>query len=488
MNAHGYAATATKAELSAQIAEWTSVLASYPESRHAHVVLAKLLTAAGKQREALKEYRLASDIALRNGHIRYSYEQAQLAVAIKDRKELDKAFASMIDKTPPDEKGHYLALVDYADALAQLGSDDAWQFFEKAITLRKRERADYAVTIYGLRLVRSGKPARALEVLNRLALPGGAMQSPGIYYVRHMALSASNADVTEIESSMRAMGLEVPSAEYAVPAAAPSGFKHEEQADDCRRDPNDFPLSGEDKIYYCPGTGAVVVTHVFNLAEVIWNEARGESFGGQAAVAWTVRNRTRRKPTCDSYPGAEGGKGTSTCRSALTCNVPLYSPPNASCDTAKRYCCVLHGGTTKVGATHLQFNDAHHAVDESICLTTFLVAHTTRDGHTRDPATGYQSPLCGNAPDDLCATNYCKRKCSPDEPDCSGCPFSSCDWFNWVGTPIDGAQEYRNKAYAPLGNSASCKQAPTTNTCTGDDSNFVCCDAPPNNYFWNRKP
>jgi hypothetical protein len=124
--------------------------------------------------------------------------------------------------------------------------------------------------------------------------------------------------------------------------------EHTQYSDDCRtQNQTCFPDPNV--------PGACFSADALNLAEVLYNEARSETIGAQAMVGWTVRNRAYQGLSCDSYPGAQGGALTTTCRSTVPCNDPNY------CDGSKRICCVVHGGQTQWGTSGYQFNDEHVA-------------------------------------------------------------------------------------------------------------------------------
>lgn len=57
---------------------------------------------------------------------------------------------------------------------------------------------------------------------------------------------------------------------------------------------------------------------------------------------------------CDSYPGAQGGALTTTCRASTP-----EGPQPVYADLYRRYSCVVHGGRHQVGQTHEQMDDTH---------------------------------------------------------------------------------------------------------------------------------
>lgn len=124
--------------------------------------------------------------------------------------------------------------------------------------------------------------------------------------------------------------------------------EHTQYSDDCRtQNQTCFPDPNV--------PGVCFSADALSLAEVLYNEARSETIGAQAMVGWMVRNRAYQGLSCDSYPGAQGGALTTTCRSTVPYNDPNY------CDGSKRVCCVVHGGQTWWGTSGYQFSDAHVA-------------------------------------------------------------------------------------------------------------------------------
>src|SRR5262249_20389382 len=125
--------------------------------------------------------------------------------------------------------------------------------------------------------------------------------------------------------------------------------EHTEASDDCRT-PGACILD--------PLNPRCISRDGVNWAEVMYNEARGETVGAQALVGWTVRNRaykSLKSPSqCGTYPGAEGGgDDTRTCRMTVPCSDPNF------CEDSQRICCVVHGGQFQLGLSGYQFNDEH---------------------------------------------------------------------------------------------------------------------------------
>jgi hypothetical protein len=233
-------------------------------------------------------------------------------------------------------------------------------------------------------------------------------------------------------------------------------YEHTQNSDDCRTQDRTC-LVDPFNPNQCFTTDGV------NWAEVMFNEARGETIGAQAMVGWTIRNRAYQGLSCDSYPGAQGG-GTVTrdCRENVPCSDPDF------CDDSKRVCCVIHGGQFRLGTSGYQFNDEH--VDMvTLSLEGFLTrAWHLAEGRLLDMSNpGWKPSGISGCPNPLtCGTET------------SGGPLCTSG-FNITELPsAGGPMEFRNRAYTP--DVSSCKRV------TG----FICGDTNDqyNNYFWNRKP
>jgi len=236
-------------------------------------------------------------------------------------------------------------------------------------------------------------------------------------------------------------------------------YEHTQTADDCRVSSFLFgPV--------CDSHGNCFYAQGVNLAEIIYNEAAGETLGAQDAVGWTVRDRAFEglsdTKLCGSYVGAEtGGTVTATCRANVQCNAP------GLCDNTPRYCCVMHGGQFRVGTSGYQFDDEHVDMDTLTSSGVMFEAELVGTGLVPDISTSWCPSGIG--------------QCYFD------CLFPDSDQFisNYSEPSPHGPMEFQSSVY-PLPN-PSCQQAPTANTCPGGATNSVCCNASPNNYFWNRK-
>ncbi len=240
---------------------------------------------------------------------------------------------------------------------------------------------------------------------------------------------------------------------------AGNAHEHTEANDDCRvKHYSSGPI--------CDTYGNCFWTQGVNLAETIYNEARGETPGAQDTVGWVVRNRAFQGLSCDFYPGAQGGGTlTATCRDPQT-GVPCNQP--GFCGNTPRYCCAMHGGQILLGTSGYQFNDEHVNINTLSSSGVIWEAYYVGNGWVPDVSTNWCPPGVG----------WCSYFCEG--------PGSTASGYNFSDPSPGGPMEFRGFAY-PAEN-PSCKRAPTVNTCQGAANNFVCCNASPNNYFWNRKP
>lgn len=143
-------------ELDQEIQVWSSLVQAYPDSRHAVEGLAALYMIKGELaqdpiwfRGAANLYIRAAAIGLSWGKIRYTDTLADLFVTLEDKPTLDTVFETILSQPPdPDPDFYYLALVDYANALAELNDDSrAAQFFQQAIAFHPENNIE-AITTY----------------------------------------------------------------------------------------------------------------------------------------------------------------------------------------------------------------------------------------------------------------------------------------------------------------------------------------------------
>ncbi|HXG19084.1 MAG TPA: hypothetical protein VNN62_08425 [Methylomirabilota bacterium] len=250
-------------------------------------------------------------------------------------------------------------------------------------------------------------------------------------------------------------------------------FVHNGQSDDCRAQDTRF---GSPACIQDPSNpNGCYFTQTVNLAEILYNEARGENTGGRALVGWTVRNRARQGLTCDAYPGMN----TDACLSSTVCPDNLIDSRTglSRCPQSRKDCCAMHGGTSSVGQSTSQFNDGHVSVSQLESAGLLRFALRVFNGWIPDPATGFVPPgITGCVSTTTCGNNLI---CSQT----SG---------NYTDADPTGPTKYRGCTYTPT--ASSCKR-PTNPVYLCGNSPVQCrytCGAPQppdctfDNYFWLR--
>ncbi|MEO0248694.1 MAG: hypothetical protein ABIN58_03950, partial [candidate division WOR-3 bacterium] len=108
-----------------------------------------------------------------------------------------------------DHTGYYLALVDYADALAQLDSDDAWTYFEKAVDFYPENNIE-AINRYASYLLDRGEAGKAFTVLDTRLTRQQRIVYVRPAYLRRKAMElagmstiSGNAEIDEIQQRLQ---------------------------------------------------------------------------------------------------------------------------------------------------------------------------------------------------------------------------------------------------------------------------------------------
>lgn len=413
-------------------------------------------------REALSAAIKAAEIALHGGKIRYTRAVSTLAVRSKDKAALQSMFRKYL-LAFEDEKGRYLALMDYADGLDRLDDAEAARFFDESTQVRSPWNSAEAHVRHARFLIKHGQPAQALELLNRFSkverrhFLGIALLRQQLIHSLGGETAAVDEEIAELRRMLRnATGIgPIPklSTRKTVPAInalrlpAAHAFAHANSADDSRgiNALNWIPSVFDRGVFYAPWA--------VNAAEVIYNEARGETPTAQTAVAWAIRNRAYINMNgCDRYPGAEGHGGVAACRVG-TPQGPQFNIPEFA-DGAQRWSCVVHGGTTAVGASQAQMNDGHVPFfDLDLAFFPFLIV-LVANGQTADPSTSFLPP-----PGSISAANP------------------------------NGAQEWRAFNYCALASDCKVRRgnvggqaADPGNPCPANGGSVG------DNFFWGRKP
>jgi hypothetical protein len=209
-NAHGYQQLLIedKAKLDTELAEWEELVQLYPESRHAQVGLAKYYRTKAQvtgnieyTRQAADAYIRAAEIGVTHGRIRYTKELADLLVELGDKKGLEEIFGRLLAQPKDrDRNFYYLALVDYADGLARLSDDRAWDYFEEAIDFHP-ENNEEAINLYAKHLLTRGYAQRAIELLDSLT-PEQRLSAVVPAFLRKQALEQAGMDTAAAEAEI----------------------------------------------------------------------------------------------------------------------------------------------------------------------------------------------------------------------------------------------------------------------------------------------
>lgn len=144
-----------------------------PTDPQAHAAAGEVLRACFESskdvhigRRAADAYIWAAELSVKRGDVRYTREVSELLASLRDLDRLRKVFDALLKSGAAEDEGRrYLLLVDYADALAALGTEEnAWALFDQAIQLRPQNNIE-AVNRYARRLIDQGHPERAAELL-----------------------------------------------------------------------------------------------------------------------------------------------------------------------------------------------------------------------------------------------------------------------------------------------------------------------------------
>ena len=315
-------------------------------------------------RKALNAYKKASQLSLNKNLIKYTQELSELAVKLQKKNELVQIFDGLLQHGG-DETGTYLAHIDYADGLTKFKDNSAESQFLSAISLRNPVDGVEANYRYANYLLKKDKPREALLVLEKFTFEERRMYVH-IAMLRQKIMHLLKMDTQEVDAEIKRFRQNLSKSPAISKIPKTTGivkhgtanvlglhpayaftFSHHYEVDDSRGKYSDgwvmTPLS------------YLFTTTLINASEVVYNEARGDKHMEKLAVAWAIRNRaTIDMNGCDFYPGAESDPMVSACRATTT-----EGPQSDFIDPFKRDNCVVHGGTTSVGASHSQMNDAH---------------------------------------------------------------------------------------------------------------------------------
>ena len=314
--------------------------------------------------KALNAYKKASTLALDRNRIKYTRELSELAVKLQKKETLVQIFDELLQHGG-DETGTYLAHIDYAKGLAEFKDYAANTQFLSAINMRTLADGVEANFRYANYLLDINKPREALNILEKFSFDERRLYVH-IAMLRQKTMHLLKLDTQEVDNEVKQLRKKLskspfigaiskltgsvkktPTNTFDIPTAHAFTSTHNNERDDSRgKYGNLWIVSSENFLFS---------KFIINAAEVIYNEARGDQQLARYAVAWAIRNRAMIDMNgADFYPGAEGYPRVKTCREATRDGPkPFFS------DTFKRYSCVVHGGTTIVGAPHSQMNDTH---------------------------------------------------------------------------------------------------------------------------------
>ena len=471
-NRHNKASDA-KAAISKEV---SSLSANEANGKVSKVANSKGLFATNNiYRKALNAYKKASQLSLNKNRIKYTRKLSELTVSLNNKNELVQMFDELLQHGG-DEKGTYLAHIDYADGLAKFKDYSADAQFLSAINMRTPVDGIEANFRYANYLLDKNKPREALYLLDKFTFEERriyvhiALLRQNIMHHLKMNTEEVDAEIKQIRKNLGnspfIAGIpklsEIAQGKLAnllnLTKAYAYRFAHNNELDDSRGKYSNSWIIAPTFLGY------IFSTSVINTSEIVYNEARGKKLQGRYAVAWAIRNRaTIDMNGCGFYPGAESDPRIGACRAA-TPDGPSNQFPEYI-DTFKRYSCVVHGGTTSVGATHSEMNDEHVSIENLYNSGVIFEMIGVINGWVHDP-TGPHFFLTGVY------------------------PYKNL----YTGNP-SGAQEWMNANYCAA--NYSCKVRLGNVGGEWSDSGDVCSDKrlqstlntelTSDNFFWGRK-
>lgn len=160
-----------------------------------------------------EDARLATDAYIRaaklsrdqENRLLYTSEISELLVQQGDRKRLSQVFDDLLGvNVARDPDGHYLALTDYASALAKLHDESAWKYFESAIDLHPQNNIE-AINRYAQALIDAGHPKEAAEMLDRRLTKDQRIRFVRPAYLRQEALRRAGLDTASADKEVAAI-------------------------------------------------------------------------------------------------------------------------------------------------------------------------------------------------------------------------------------------------------------------------------------------
>ena len=430
-------------------------------------------------RKALNAYKKASQLSLNKSRIKYTRELSELAVKLQNKNELIQMFDELLQHGG-DESGTYLAHVDYADGLAKFKDNNAETQFLSAINMRTPVDGVEANYRYAKYLLDKNKLHEALSMLDKFSFEERNMYVH-IAMLRQRLMHLLKMETQEVDAEFEAIRKRLGKSPFigtipkftklvknepinvlGLKKSYAYKFSHNNESDDSRGKYGNKLV----KVHY----GYYYSAHLYNTVEVLYNSTRGDNYLGRLAVGWAIRNRaTIDMNDCTPYPGSEGHSNVLACRKLALSNSPIANTLIADLDS--RYACVVHGGTTKVGESHSEMDDAHVKTDDIWASGLIWEMLYVFNGWISDP-TGPRAFLTG---------------------------VSSPEFNYYTGNP-EGAQEWRRNNYCAenysckvrLGNIGGNEVDPgfePESLCFGNSGNSTRTVgfSDTNNYFWGRQ-
>lgn len=444
---------------------------------------------------ALDIYKSLSKMGLKKNLVLHSDRISEVYRKLEDKAGGESYFSDLLQhehSLSTSEK--YKAFVDYADLLDHFDDAAAGRYLKDAAALRDYSpgEAFYKWMRY---LVKSGNAALAEQKIRELDILY-LQRDLTLLQILRDSLIKQGKSIDDVDKEIEAIkdgfskglgGGTDPSASTQENqgvsifqrlsligvAHAQQKYYHTINSDDCRVGTIDAGITTS-----LGNTGKFLI----NLAEILYNEARGESKGARVTTGWTVRNRVFYNLRlvsggyCDTYVGAKGWANLGSCQSGVS---SFHNWHPTMSDISERYCCAMHGGTTSVGSGHSQFNDAHVSLPVLEAGGYLVEAYEILNGGLPDLSSDY----CPNSIYSIFDCNF---------PICVLDPLGTPASF-WGGGSPYGTQEYLNYNYcAKVANGAlaDCKTY-AKNVC-GDfaiPANLQCGTTryEGDNFFWNKK-
>ncbi len=331
-------------------------------------------------RKAFNAYKKASKLSLDKKRIKYTRELSELSVKLSDKSNFVQIFNELLQHGE-DEKGMYIAHIDYADGLHKFKDRDAETQFLSAVNMRNPVDGVEAYFRYARYLVEKNKFGEALIILEQYTFEERQTYIH-IAMLRQEVMHQLKLNTHEVDSEMKQLRKNISNISSLVvipkfmkrnrqkginiidlPTAHAFAFSHNNESDDTRGASSNSWITWYHKnSFIYVGKSYQFSTVVISTAEVVYNEFRGSSLIGRRAMAWAIRNRaTIDMNGCDFYPGSESDPIVETCR-----NLTPIGPSLRISDVFRRYSCVVHGGTNKVGAVQSEMNDSHVDIEELV--------------------------------------------------------------------------------------------------------------------------